>query len=187
MSKSRAKIIETAIQVLSLDESASLEDIAVAAGVSRMTLHRNFRNRETLFKEIHESLIQHTLSIIQQAKQKYEHPIEQMEEIMKANAGEKGFVLLMKENKEHEDHDPNSCQFSEVNKELRELIQNLRRVGYISQGTPDSWVLHMYDGILFTAWETMYNGSVAPKEIPNLSWNTFKNGLLVDDNSKRFI
>lgn len=180
MSKSKAKIIETAIQVLSVDDSASLEDIAEAAGVSRMTLHRNFQNRETLFKEIHETLIQRTLSIFQQAKEKYEHPIEQMEEIIKTNAGEKGFVLLMKENKEHEDHDPNTCKFSEVNKELREIIKKLREEGYISQEIPDLWVFHMYDGILFTAWETMHTGSVAPKEIPNLAWNTFKKGLLME-------
>ncbi|MBO2942427.1 TetR/AcrR family transcriptional regulator [Paenibacillus sp. F411] len=180
MSKSKAKIIETAIQVLSVDDSASLEDIADAAGVSRMTLHRNFHNRETLFKEIHEALIQQTLSIFKQAQEKHTHPVKQMEDIIKTHAGVKGFVLLMKENREHEDHDPNTCKFSEVNKALRELIQRLRDEGLISPEIPNSWVFHMYDGILYTAWETMYTGSVAPKEIPRLAWSTFRKGLLIE-------
>ncbi|MCA1063936.1 TetR/AcrR family transcriptional regulator [Rossellomorea sp. AcN35-11] len=184
MSKSKALLLEKAIHMLSQDESASLEDIAKAAGVSRMTLHRNFQNRETLFKEIHETLIQRTLAIFKQAKETYEHPVEQMKEIIMRNAGEKGFVLLMKENKEHEDHNPETCRFSEVNKELSELIKQLRGEGYISHEIPDAWVFHMYDGVLFTAWETMHNGSVAPNEIPNLSWTTFKNGLLMERGEK---
>ncbi|MGB3160867.1 TetR/AcrR family transcriptional regulator [Carnobacterium sp.] len=178
MSKTKEAIIETAIQVLSLDSSASLEDIATAAGVSRMTIHRNFKNRDTLFHEINETLIQRTLHIFKKSKKNHERSIDQLEEVIKTSANEKGYVLLIKENKDHKHHDPETCLFSEVSNELEELIKRLRQEGYLSQTIPDAWVFHMYDAILFTAWEALYSGTVAPNDIPTLSWHTFKNGVL---------
>jgi AcrR family transcriptional regulator len=178
MSKTRDKIIEVAIEVLSTDEFASLEAIAEKAGVSRMTIHRHFRNRETLFEKIHESLIARTLLTFQEAAEAYEDSAQQIREIIKVNAGGSGFHLLMKEHGEHEQHDPETCKFSKLNKELHALIRKLRNEGYIQQNVPDAWVFHMYDGVLFTAWEAMRNGSVAPRDIPDLAWSTFKNGVL---------
>ncbi|MFC0525850.1 TetR/AcrR family transcriptional regulator [Pontibacillus salicampi] len=178
MNKTQRNIMEAAIRVLSEDEYALLETIAAEAGVSRMTLHRYFNTRETLFEHIHEHLIQKQMVIFQEAKENQGDPLEQMKEIMKRNAGGDGFHLLYKEHREHEDHDPETCKFSQVNKALAEIIKSLREAGYLQAYVPDAWVFHMYDGILFTAWETKNNGSVAPKDIPDLAWRTFKNGLL---------
>ncbi|WP_281659157.1 TetR/AcrR family transcriptional regulator [Halobacillus sp. Cin3] len=178
MNKTQTTIVNVAIDVLSRDEGASMEVIAEQAGVSRMTIHRYFKSRERLFSSIHEVLIQRTLSIFQEGLEKYEHPRKQMEYILKTNAGEQGFHLLFREQSHHEEHDPETCQFSKVNKVLHQLIERLREEGVIEDSIPNAWVFHVYDGVLLTAWETMHNGSVAPKDIPELTWKTFERGVL---------
>lgn len=178
MNKTKTNIVNVAIDVLSRDEGASMETIAEHVGVSRMTIHRYFKNRERLFSSIHEVLIERTLAIFNESLERYNDPLEQMESIIKTNAGQQGFHLLLREHGHHEGHDPETCKFSEVNKELYALIGRLRATGHIDSSMADAWVFHMYDGVLLTAWETMYNGTVAPRDIPELAWRTFKKGLL---------
>lgn len=178
MNKTQTTIVNVAIDVLSKDEGASMETIAEQAGVSRMTIHRYFKNRERLFASIHEVLIERTLAIFNESMETIEDPLEQMESIIKTNAGQNGFHLLFREHGHHEEHDPETCKFSKVNKELYALIGRLRDAGHIDASMPDAWVFHMYDGVLLTAWESMHNGTVAPKEIPALAWRTFEKGVL---------
>ncbi|PFG13530.1 TetR family transcriptional regulator [Bacillus sp. es.036] len=178
MNKTQTNIVNVAIDVLSRDESASMETIAEQASVSRMTIHRYFKNRERLFSSIHEVLIERTLVIFNESMDRFEDPLEQMESIIKTNAGKHGFHLLFREHGHHEEHDPETCKFSKVNQGLYALIGRLRDAGHIDSSIPDAWVFHMYDGVLLTAWETLHNGTVAPREIPELVWRTFKKGLL---------
>ncbi|WP_347860875.1 TetR/AcrR family transcriptional regulator [Salimicrobium sp. PL1-032A] len=178
MNKTEQRIIDVAIDVLAKDERASMEMIAEQAGVSRMTIHRYFKNRELLFTSIHEELIGQTLAIFREATGKYDSPRDQIEAIIRKGAGQRGFHLLFREHAHHEDHDPRTCKFSEVNRELMTLIGKLREAGDIDASVPDAWVFHTYDSVLLTAWETMHNGTVAPKDIPALTWRTFARGVL---------
>ncbi|MGA9466611.1 MAG: TetR/AcrR family transcriptional regulator [Exiguobacterium marinum] len=178
MNKTQINIVNIAIDVLSRNESASMETIAEQANVSRMTIHRYFKSRERLFSSIHEVLIERTLVIFNESMDKFEDPLVQMESIIRTNAGNHGFHLLFREHGNHEEHDPETCKFSKVNEVLYALIGRLRDAGHINSSIPDAWVFHMYDGVLLMAWEALHNGTVAPREIPDLAWNTFKKGLL---------
>jgi serine phosphatase RsbU (regulator of sigma subunit) len=52
--RNRERILDAAQRVLRQSPSASLTDIAAAAGVARSTLHRRFRNRDELLAALHE-------------------------------------------------------------------------------------------------------------------------------------
>jgi serine phosphatase RsbU (regulator of sigma subunit) len=52
--RNRERILKAAGRLLSQSPSASLDDIAAAAGVSRSTIYRHFRDRDSLVAEAHE-------------------------------------------------------------------------------------------------------------------------------------
>ena len=181
MERTKERIVDSAIRILSEDRGASLDSIAATAGLSRMTIHRYFKNRDTLLEHLHNELVRRAIAIVHRALSEHDDPVDQMREIVMSTANaSNGFQLLMDGRHVHEDHDEDTCQFAQMNKKLKSLIERLKENGDISREVPTPWAFHMFDGVVFCAWETMNNGSVAPRDIPELAWKTFTRGLFAE-------
>jgi AcrR family transcriptional regulator len=61
-------ILEAAERVLAQDAGASLEQIAEAAGLTRITVHRRFANRQALLEALAVSAKQHLIKAIEDAR-----------------------------------------------------------------------------------------------------------------------
>jgi AcrR family transcriptional regulator len=61
-------ILEAAERVLAEDAGASLEQIAEAAGLTRITVHRRFANRQALLEALSVSAMQQLLEAIEEAR-----------------------------------------------------------------------------------------------------------------------
>ena len=61
-------ILEAAERVLAQDASASMEQIAEAAGLTRITVHRRFANRQALLEALAVSAKQQLLAAIEEAR-----------------------------------------------------------------------------------------------------------------------
>lgn len=61
-------ILEAAERILAEDAGASMEQIAEAAGLTRITVHRRFANRQALLEALGVSAMQQLLDAIQQAR-----------------------------------------------------------------------------------------------------------------------
>jgi AcrR family transcriptional regulator len=61
-------ILEAAEQVLAEDAGASMEQIAEAAGLTRITVHRRFANRQALLEALSVSAMQQLLDAIEEAR-----------------------------------------------------------------------------------------------------------------------
>jgi AcrR family transcriptional regulator len=66
--RSVRSILEAAERVLAEDAGASMEQIAEAAGLTRITVHRRFANRQALLEALSVSAMQQLLEAIEEAR-----------------------------------------------------------------------------------------------------------------------
>ena len=72
------RIVDVATTVLASEPQATLQDIAVAAGLHRATLHRHFRSREDLLVALRERSANRTLAALDEAEDDDVPKVERM-------------------------------------------------------------------------------------------------------------
>jgi len=65
--RNRDRVLEAAIEVLSDDPSATVEDVAAAAGLTRSTVYRRFRSRDALLAAVRDRLVEETRGVFRDA------------------------------------------------------------------------------------------------------------------------
>ena len=66
-------------------KSVSVEDIAAAAGISKMTIYKHFASKEDLFIEVVLSIMERTYMMIQEEIDKVDGTIEKIDRLMQFN------------------------------------------------------------------------------------------------------
>ena len=185
MNKTKKKILNAAFDVLAQDFSAPLDKIAESAGVTRMTLHRYFNNRDILLEAMGLEIVRLSNHIIDEAVTQHTRPHEQLQAIvMQASQMGERFHFLTHASEEI-DYETFGPMVQELDKRMTEIIEALRAEGAIKKGVPNAWILHLYGGIMTAAWSSSRDGVVAPRDIPTLAWESFTQGVFVDDSASR--
>lgn len=180
MNKTQKKILNAAFDVLAQDFSAPLDKIAEAAGVTRMTLHRYFNSRDTLLEAAVLEMIRLSNHIIDEAIAQHDHPREQLQEIvMQASQMGERFHFLMHASEEL-DYELFGPLMEEMDDRMTEIFEALREERAINKGVPNAWLLHLYGGVMTAAWSSLRDGTVAPRDIPMLAWQSFSQGVLAN-------
>lgn len=180
MNKTQQKILYAAFDVFAQDFSAPLDKVAETAGVTRMTLHRYYNNRNALVEATGLEVIHLGNRIIEEAIEGYDHPREQLQAIVMqaAQMGERfHFLMHASEEMGHEGFD---SLIQELDARMIEIIEALREEGLINKEMPNAWILHLYGGVLTAAWCSLRDGTVAPSDIPALAWGSFSQGIFVN-------
>ena len=180
MNKTQKKILDAAFTVLAQDFSAPLDKIAETAGVTRMTLHRYYNGRSALLEATVLEMIRQSNQIIDDALTQHEQPREQLRAIvMQASQMGERFHFLMHASEEIA-YDTLEPLVQGLDNRMIELFDALRAEGLIRKEVPNAWILHLYGGIMTAVWSASHSGSVAPREIPKLAWDSFAHGFFVD-------
>ena len=183
MNKTQIKIINAAFEVLSQDISAPLEKIADTAGVTRMTLHRYYNGRQALLEATSFEMIRLGNQIIDSAIDQHDHPYEQLKAIvMEASQMGERFHFLMHVHEEI-DYALLGQKVQELDDKMVEIFEALREQNLIRKDMPNSWLLHLYGGIMTAAWSSLREGVVARKAIPILAWQSFEQGTIAANES----
>ena len=180
MNKTQKKVLNAAFQVLAQDFSAPLDKIAEAAGVTRMTLHRYYNSRDALLEATGLEMISLSNRIIDEATTQHDQPGEQLKAIvMQASQMGERFHFLMHAAEEI-DYEMFGPMIQGLDDKMIGIIEALRNEGSIKKNIPNAWILHFYGGILTAAWSSLRDGAVAPRDIPNLAWQSFTQGIFIE-------
>lgn len=176
MNKTQRSILDAAFEILSQDLSAPLEKIAETAGVTRVTLHRYYNNREALMEATGVELCRLTRKIIEDATNSHDDPRDQLKAVIMQTAemGDRFHLLMHATEHEDEEHYP---KFLEVEQLIADLIETVWREGFIPADIPTAWAIQMYYGVMAVSWRALRDGTVAPKRIPELAWRSFTSGV----------
>lgn len=181
MTGTKEKLIDSAVVTLNSDESATIEQIANAAGVTRRTVHRYFNDRNTLVQECKQKMLQVCNLKMTQAYQSSEQPAIQIENMFYA-ALEVGIQYsfakkLFKRNQYTDLVNYQELAYDDVKANWFKLVELLQQQGAIDRKLSIPWIYNLFGGMIDIAIEAQQAGDVARNDIKKFSWTSFKRSI----------
>lgn len=185
MAASRDDIVTAAIHHLNAVPTASMAELAEAAGVSRATLHRHFSSRDELlvalghralesWAQVHETVgLAETLRLDAPGTARLRQTLDDLLVGLLDSADEHRFALT--------DHamavvPELLSRANELEEREIELLAAAQRAGILRAGLPVRWLSNTVFGLLVAARESLQRGDVARRDLPGILLETFYRG-----------
>lgn len=168
-------LLDIAAEVLVQDPAASLAEVAKAAGIGRTTLHRQYATRDDLIR-----------AVAHRAVDVWEQAVEAVH-IADGDGGLRALVAAMVPlgpqlsflwRTPALDHDEEiDARMQRVQDRGLEVLQQARKLGVLGADIPDWWLLRMLYAVVYSAAESIYYGTLAPLDAPDLAFGTLLRGV----------
>ncbi|RZM11892.1 MAG: TetR/AcrR family transcriptional regulator [Pedobacter sp.] len=181
MKMTKEKLIGAAVVALNRDESATIEQIANVAGVTRRTIHRCFNDRNTLVEECKQTMLRVCNLKMTEAYSSSEQPAVQIENMFYAalDVGiQYSFIKkLVKRNQYTDLVNNHELAYDDVKVNWFKLVELLQQQGAIDSKLSIPWIYNLFGGIVDIAIEAQQAGDVARNDIKKFSWTSFKGSI----------
>ncbi|OZG72667.1 hypothetical protein BTA51_14150 [Hahella sp. CCB-MM4] len=176
--KSRNALTEAGIELLSLNPSASLKEIAAYAGVGRATLYRHFESREQL---IHEIAVETLCMMGELLKPSYDSAATAVEAIKRTFC-----ALLPLGNRYHfllllwdviEQSDEAMQVYNSQLSSLHTLIEQAKKEGTVNPELSTDWVVSLIDSMLYIGWTSIAKGQMTAEEVIEQALHSLMHGI----------
>jgi AcrR family transcriptional regulator len=175
---SRAAVLDAAVEVLVADPSASLSEVAEAAGIGRTTLHKHFATRDDLLRAVaHRSIDrweQVMAAAIAASADADDGGLRALAEAMISVGAHLAFLW----------RNPLFDRTADVGKRWKSVepmalivLERAQAAGHVRAGVPGYWLLHTFQAMVYVAAESIYDGDLAPNAAPDLVVATFLAGV----------
>ncbi len=175
----RKRIINQAIACIAQNANAGLDEIAVSAGVGRATLYRHFKSRAELWVELKlsagEQLQRAVAPVFESQKPAREKLARVVSLLVPLGANLNVSSYFCKPIKNEKDARVMSSYEKHMG-QVRQLCLDLKAEGAVGMDTPLAWLEAGLTSLVFTAWEKVESGDIAPKQAPWLVLETFLGG-----------
>ncbi|MBO9473152.1 TetR/AcrR family transcriptional regulator [Shimia sp. R10_1] len=174
-----SKIIEAGFAVFSATPTATLQDVADAAGIGRATLHRHFKGRDELMAALAIAAMKELDAAIEAKTQDADSHTEALRlsfEAMIPLADRQMFLA-----NEPLDHVPEVlAAYTRQLEELAEAVKAAKAEGGFDAAVPTAWIVQAYETLTYAAWTVVRDGDVTAQEAAALAWRTLTSGLTTD-------
>lgn len=174
--RSRETVLQAAFTALAADPTASLAEIAAAAGVGRATLHRHFAGRDDLMRAMALRALDELDTAVEQATRDAPSHTDALRLSLHAMiplAARHWFLA----NDDLSDDPEIAAAYEKDAAEMRMTIEGARAEGTFAADVPTPWIVASFEALLFTAWEQVRAGELTPKQASALAWRTLTTGL----------
>lgn len=174
--RTRAAIIDAAIDALSLDSTTSLAEIAQRAEVGRSTLHRYFPERSDLVRAVARAAFGRVEDAIQRADPDRGSVSEALRRIIDAQL-ESGPIMIFVYS------DPTALaeasRLQEADESGEDPLERLfeRAARELDPSLPIAWMGKVFWSLLYAGWETKKDGSMSRQEIVDAVMTTITRGI----------
>ncbi|MFD2941816.1 TetR/AcrR family transcriptional regulator [Flavobacterium notoginsengisoli] len=181
MKDTKGKIIESAISVLNKDETASIEQIAITAGVTRRTIHRYFKDRLNLIEYCKENMLAVCNEKMTNAFKSSPDPFTQIEHMLYAAIEVGNQYCFLKKFYQHTDYSEiknnSESEYENVRLQWFRLIENLQSDGHIDTELTIGWIYNLFGGIIETAVISVQSGNITLNQVKKFAWISFTGGI----------
>ncbi|MEM6636398.1 MAG: helix-turn-helix domain-containing protein [Pseudomonadota bacterium] len=177
--KSYAAIIEAAFATFSARPTATLADVAEAAGVGRATLHRHFAGRDELMVALAHQAMEELDTAFDDATRDAASYAEALRLGLAAMIplGDRQLFLAS----EPVDRDPEiAARYRDDLAELAKTVDAAKEEGAFERHIPTDWIVKSYEALLFAAWEALRDGELTAAQAADLAWRTLTRGTAPD-------
>ena len=172
----RDAIIEAAFDLFNRDPRTPLGEIAEHAGIGRATLHRHFAGRDDLLKTLALIAAKEMDAVVEEACQNVQSHTEALRvslDVLIPLGDRYSFLGLdaIEQDPELQDY------FERQTRETETLINEAKREGTFRDAIPTSWIVQVYEHLLFAAWESVKAEEATQTQASHLAWQTLMTGL----------
>jgi AcrR family transcriptional regulator len=170
-SATQIHVLDTAAAVFARDPAASLGKVAGAAGIGRTTLHKQFPTRHDLLVAVASRALDISESVIAAAPADPDPLRRIVVDLLPYGAY---MTLLMQQPEVFSE----SAIIARTDATIAPIAAIVAVAGGIRPGVPDWWLSRSLHSLLFTAWDLVQFGWLAPRDAPDLVLSTFTTGVL---------
>ena len=169
-------ILEAAFEVLSDRPTATLADIAQAAGVGRATLHRYFSGRDDLIRAMALVAADELEAAVDAAVTDAESDTEALRLCLEAMIplADRQYFLA----NEPLDRFPDvAAVHARQMQELAQAIDGAKSEGGFDPALPTAWIAEAYENATYTAWALVRAEEATPRQASAFAWRLLQSGL----------
>lgn len=175
--RTKNKMLSLAMNILAKNPKASLNDIAEAADVGRATLFRYFKSRKQLILELIDEAERRLETATQPILDKNLDAAETLEKIIDVLVPIGASFHFLSSESIHADGERIETIYNKQLVLMKELSTRLKKDGIVAPDIPRAWAAAVLDNLIYTAWVSISEGDIAPKEAPELVLKSFLRGL----------
>lgn len=166
-------ILQTATSVLLKDPTASLADVAHAAGVGRTTLHKRFPTRTDLIRALANDALDLVDAVMSEVDFSADDAIEDLVRRLVSLGPRVEFLMRFPGLEKDE---ALAVRIDAMDQPLLDLITRLQS-SRLRRDLPAWWILHSLYAGLYLAWESIDAGRLAPLDAPRFVLSTLFEGV----------
>lgn len=177
--RTRRAILDAAAHVLGRDATASLGDVADAAGVGRSTLHRYFPERADLVRALARHVMELSDLAVTKAMPESGDPVEALRRVAESFF-DLGPVLMYLYSEPLLAHDQDFWASMTSSEDPLECVFT-RTPERFTPALPISWVRKAFWSLLYAGWDAAREDGLARHEVIDAMMTTFTRGVLAED------
>jgi AcrR family transcriptional regulator len=171
----RAAVLDAAVEVLVADPSASLAEVAEAAGIGRTTLHKHYPTRDDLLRAVgHRALDRWEHAIGAVAADSADDGLRDLAEAM-ISVGP--YLAFLWRNPSFDRSADIAHRARKAEAQALAVLEAAQRQGVMRADVPGYWLLHTFLALVYVAGGSVYDGNLAPNSAPGLVVSTFLRGV----------
>lgn len=175
--KRKQALLDAASELLAINPTASLAEIAAHANIGKATLHRYFASRDDLILALGFRAIEMVGQAIVAAKLEEGTVSEALTRLMDGliPLADKVYFMLSEPSVNY------NADLTEAERiislPVEKLVERGQASGELRADLPKEWLLHVLDYLLYATWHAVYIGELAKRDATPLLLTTFLQGF----------
>jgi AcrR family transcriptional regulator len=175
--RTRRAVLDAAARLLGKNSTASLSDVAAAAGVGRTTVHRCFATREELVRALVEDALDQVTEAIASARPDRGPADAALRRVVDAVVPIGVEVRFLTAEPEMFDDPALMSRWYATLEPISDAVRRGQEDGLLRADLPTAWIVDLLAGAIVTAWDSVDEGRLAAREAPGLVFSSVLFGV----------
>ncbi|GAB3660860.1 TetR/AcrR family transcriptional regulator [Streptomyces sparsus] len=181
MTVDREQVLTAAAALLSRKATASMDEIAKAAGISRATLHRHFAGRGALVLALGAMGLRQLERGLDAARIEEGEPEQAVRRLIEQAVPDAGFLAFLYGENELDEAEPMAEGWGRIDARVSALFLRGQEQGAFRPDLPPTWLTEaLYALVAASAW-TVQDGRMAPRDASRMVTELLLGGALRKD------